>query len=49
MLPLVKRAGVLNATIKDIEKRRQLPAVDMVERPTRVLGVRPCWLAFVGT
>jgi len=46
MLALAKRSGVSNATINDIEKGRQLPAVDTVERLARALGVRPCWLAF---
>lgn len=46
MLALAKRSGVSSATINDIEKGRQMPAVDTVERLARALGVRPCWLAF---
>lgn len=46
MLALAKRSGVSSATINHIEKGRQLPAVDTVERLARALGIRPCWLAF---
>lgn len=46
MRQLAQKAGVGEATISDIEKARQMPAADMVERLARALGIRPCWLAF---
>lgn len=46
LIKLGKMAGVSHSTIGDIEKGRQLPAVDTVERLARTLKVRPAWLAF---
>ena len=46
LIRLGKLAGVSHSTIGDIEKGRQLPAVDTVERLARALKVRPEWLAF---
>lgn len=46
LIKLGKMAGVSHSTIGDIEKGRQLPAVDTVERLARALKVRPAWLAF---
>lgn len=46
LIKLGKIAGVSHSTIGDIEKGRQLPAVDTVERLARTLKVSPAWLAF---
>lgn len=46
LIKLGKMAGVSHSTIGDIEKGRQLPAVDTVERLARTLKVRAAWLAF---
>lgn len=46
LIRLGKLAGVSHSTIGDIEKGRQLPAVDTVERLARALKVRASWLAF---
>ena len=46
LIKLGKLAGVSHSTIGDIEKGRQLPAVDTVERIARALKVRASWLAF---
>ena len=46
MLAWARRSGVSSATINDIEKARQMPAADTIERLARALGLRPCWLAF---
>jgi transcriptional regulator with XRE-family HTH domain len=46
LIRLGKLAGVSHSTIGDIEKGRQLPAVDTVERLARAQKVRASWLAF---
>lgn len=46
LLALGKKAGVAHMTISAIEKGRQMPAADTIERLARALGVSPCWLAF---
>ena len=46
LLALSKKAGVAHTTIGDIEKGRQMPAADTVERLARALGISPCWLAY---
>ena len=46
LIKLGKLCGVSHTAISDIEKGRQLPAVDTVERLARTLKVRPAWLAF---
>lgn len=46
MLALAKRSGVSSTTINDIEKGRQLPAADTIERLAQALSIKPCWLAF---
>lgn len=46
LIKLGKMAGVSHSSISAIEKGRQLPAVDTVERLARTLGVSPAWLAY---
>lgn len=46
LIKLGRIAGVSHSTIGDIEKGRQLPAVDTIERLARTLKVSPAWLAF---
>lgn len=46
LIKLGKMAGVSHSSIGDIEKGRQLPAVDTVERLARTLQVSPAWLAY---
>lgn len=46
LIKLGKLAGVSHSTISDVEKGRQMPAVDTVERLARTLRVSPAWLAY---
>lgn len=46
LLALSKLAGVAHTTIGDIEKGRQMPAADTIERLARALSISPCWLAY---
>lgn len=43
---LASLSRVAATTIKDIEKERQVPAADTIERLADALKVRACWLAF---
>jgi transcriptional regulator with XRE-family HTH domain len=43
---LAERSKVSETTIKDIEKERQVPAADTIERLADALKVRACWLAY---
>lgn len=46
MSGLADRSSVAASTINAIEKGRQIPAADTIERLARALGIRACWLAY---
>lgn len=46
MSVLADRSGVAASTINAIEKERQTPAADTIERLAGALGIHPCWLAY---
>ena len=46
MAALAKLASVGAATINHIEKGRQIPGADTIERLARAMEIDPCWLAY---
>lgn len=46
MAALAEKANVGAATINHIEKGRQIPGADTIERLARAMNVDPCWLAY---
>lgn len=43
---LADRAGIGHVTIDSIEKDRNTPGTEVVERLADALNVSPCWLAY---
>ena len=46
MAALAQKANVGAATINHIEKGRQIPGADTIERLARAMDLDPCWLAY---